>query len=41
MDLSNLESAVNLFYKSQSTDQAQLNEFLVAQQRSPLGKIFL
>lgn len=33
-----LEHAVNLFYKSQSTDQAQLNDYLVAQQRNPLGK---
>lgn len=34
-----LENAVNIFYKSQSTDQAQLNEYLMAQQRSPLGEI--
>ncbi|CRL02034.1 CLUMA_CG015289, isoform A [Clunio marinus] len=34
-NLSNLEQAVNLFYKSQSTDQAQLNDFLINQQRDP------
>jgi hypothetical protein len=38
-DLSNLENAVNLFYKSRSTDQAQLNEYLVSQQKSPLGRL--
>lgn len=38
--LQNLENAVNIFYKSQSTDQAQLNEYLIAQQRSPLGEIY-
>lgn len=32
-----LESAVNLFYKSQSCDQAKLNDYLVEQQRNPLG----
>lgn len=37
-NLANLESAINLFYKSQSSDQAQLNEFLVEQQRSQLGE---
>jgi dsDNA-specific endonuclease/ATPase MutS2 len=31
--MENLEQAVNLFYKSQSNDQAQLNEFLTTQQR--------
>lgn len=34
-NLENLENAVNLFYKSQSNDQAQLNEFLTSQQRDP------
>jgi hypothetical protein len=33
--LENLEHAVNLFYKSQSNDQAQLNDFLITHQRSP------
>ena len=37
-NLANLENAVNIFYKTQSTDQAQLNEFLMAQQRNPMGK---
>lgn len=37
-NLASLESAINLFYKSQSSDQAQLNEFLVEQQRSQLGE---
>lgn len=32
-NLGNLEQAVNLFYKSQSNDQAQLNDFLINQQR--------
>lgn len=32
-NLGNLEQAVNLFYKSQSNDQAQLNDFLISQQR--------
>lgn len=36
-NLGNLEQAINLFYKSQSTDQAQLNEYLILQQRSPLA----
>lgn len=27
--LENLEHAVNLFYKSQSNDQAQLDDFLI------------
>lgn len=31
--LENLEQAVNLFYKSQSNDQAQLNDYLIQQQR--------
>ncbi|KAG5682378.1 hypothetical protein PVAND_011734 [Polypedilum vanderplanki] len=35
--LDNLEQAVNLFYKSQSTDQAQLNEYLTIQQKSQLA----
>lgn len=34
-NLGNLEQAINLFYKSQSNDQAQLNDFLVSQQRDP------
>ena len=38
--LQNLENAVNIFYKSQSTDQAQLNEYLMAEQKNPLGEIF-
>lgn len=29
-----LEEAVNLFYKSQSSDQAQLNDYLMQQQRA-------
>jgi hypothetical protein len=33
--MENLEQAVNLFYKSQSNDQAQLNDFLIAHQRDP------
>lgn len=33
--LENLEQAINLFYKSQSTDQAQLNDYLTSQQRDP------
>jgi Importin-beta N-terminal domain len=33
-NLGNLEQAINLFYKSQSNDQAQLNDFLISQQRS-------
>lgn len=37
-NIGNLEQAVNIFYKTQSTDQAQLNEYLMAQQRNPLGK---
>ena len=36
-NLASLESAINLFYKSQSSDQAQLNEFLVEQQRTRDG----
>lgn len=39
-NLLNLENAVNIFYKTQSTDQAQLNEFLMAQQRNPLGESY-
>ena len=35
--LENLEQAVNLFYKSQSNDQAQLNDFLIAHQRDQLA----
>lgn len=31
--LENLEQAVNLFYKSQSNAQAQLNDYLIQQQR--------
>ena len=37
-NLASLESAINLFYKSQSSDQAKLNEYLVEQQRSQLGE---
>lgn len=36
-NLNSLEQAVNLFYKSQSNDQAQLNDFLISQQRDPLA----
>lgn len=31
--MESLEAAINLFYKSQSNDQAQLNDFLIAHQR--------
>lgn len=34
-NLENLEQAVNLFYKSQSIDQRQLNEYLTSAQRDP------
>lgn len=32
-----LEAAVNIFYRSQNTEQAQLNEYLISQQKSPLA----
>jgi hypothetical protein len=39
--MENLEQAVNLFYKSQSNDQAQLNDFLIAHQRDPAAWTWL